>query len=567
MRLRKIMSVFVALAVVLSVCTTIFAADNWLLTFNDYSNSDDSQWNTQWKQKDSRVAVSIENGMLKVANGSGESVISNKEKIDATNFYGIEFKFDLKLFDTDGIMQLAYRPDNDTYTGMVVFDNYTSNKGIKIGGLKGTVLASADSNKTYQCVYRIIFDTKMIYITVKDENGTSICDSSLKVNNIVSSQESWFDLYAGSRVDSGFYIDNTSMREITEDDMPISYTKIIEENFDSATANEAYTVTNTNDGYGVTPSGFGYGNNKLCIFQGNGAKLSLEGDSDKKLAIDTSELTQDYFGIMYLKESMNSELYVNEMTFTYNGANISGVRVMNLNLGDSGDLAYLDFVNDYIQIGRTGSTFNKEGYDFTAGNTYKVRTYYSRTSEGYTKVKVEVSDIDNNTGAVVYGLITKSNNNSPLYPEYRFAFGKNPAAGDKITILSNNIYSGSARAVKYNCDYANLRFDTDASKALYTKDGKIAAIAKVDVDSNIDAAFANTVSGKRLIVCSYAENGELKGVRIEKVYKNSGTYTAQLEISTDTKSVKAMLWDMDFGTMTPVVEHVELNKNDILAQQ
>lgn len=553
MKIKKILSLSLVIAMLFSFNTVGFAATNWLLEFNDYdAETDLSQWTIG---RNDTTDLRLENDVLKFSAKAANDAWMYTSALNTTGVYGIEFNFDINLFSTNGYARIYYNNSKPTSRGGTNLVTWSGTSGIKLLGTGNyDTSANTSGGNWYSCSIKIVYGTSnhTVYFTIKDTNGNTIYNKNATVSagNLSQSNDARIQFDTSMTLGAGYYLDNTSIKEITADDMPVSYATILNENFDSATASETAITGGTAAEVSKKLTGFGY-NDKMYFYNGRGSKLSLAtiSGTDKVLEIDVSSCADSWLGIMYPAENMNQKIYRQEISFTYTDA-VEGLRILNGGFGNGSDVAYLNFADDSVGIGKIGNLVLEEGYDFVSGHTYTVTTYYTKDDNNYTKVKVEVTD--GSSSAVVGGTIPLVNNDIKIYPQVRFVLGETRSQNDKIVIISSKIYSASsAKDAKYTCEYSNITLNKTEVVA-----GEIKA--SVDVDSNITAQ--NTVSGAKLIICSYASDGTLDGLKIQDISKVSGTYEASLNLTANAKKVKAMLWDMDCGKVTPIFANVTIGE-------
>lgn len=558
--MKKILSMVLALFMLISMCISTCAADNWLMSNVDFESE---SYKNSW----------VTNGTFSVINDSthdgnalqcDSGYYYTKNTMNTSSMKGIEFKFDIKWNGTLTLYSTSAYHDNpslnNNFQTLYKFINSSNNVQVKYDN---TVIAENNDKlklgNWYSCTLKINQESYPVPVsfTMCDTNGDVVVTDSRNVYSahLKGREKADFVFYA-SGATGNFYLDNTSVREITAYDL-ISYVPVIEEDFDNVTSTSIVTLPERTSDVYKKVADFGYGE-KLYFLNGSGIDVSVinKTDSDKILNLDLSKTADDHVGIMYLAQNMSTGLYVNEMTFTYTDC-VTGARIRNTGFGDKNVIASLRFADDIICVGMESNAYDKVSYDFVSGNEYTVRTSYV-LENNQTRVKVEVTD--GTTSAMAGGLIKVTpdainggSGSQRHYPEYVFYIDNSlKTANDKIEVLNNNIYSGPAIAADTRLSYIALNLDKQAVEA-----GDITAGVTVD----FTPYFAGTdyVSDAKLIIATYA-GGKLNGLKTESLKLNSNTYNTTLNVSQDATKVKAMLWDMGTGSATPLAASVTIGK-------
>lgn len=555
MKLKKLLSVLLIMTMVLSICSVAQASNtDYLVPVNDFSLS-------------TNLGFSCSNAVVSLTTDAGESVLKmNKPYTSSANFYSSKY-------DTTGKNGVVYEFDikqlsnGSNPSGLTAYMNgagplliITADGSVKYTDLSA-VQYTLNKDSWYTISIKVSYESKNIYGIIKDANGNVVHRKVFRQSGgyiqseMVAKSGSSLDFKTGSSVIGDiFYIDNFSVRALETDDMatvPVSTTgTVVAEDYDNLSPNPVI-LTGGWSAQLYNGKGWGY-NDKGYIIGGKSGEASIKetfaGSEDKYLEFNLDASTDSYIDYMYYN-TLNKNNYIQEVTFKVE-ENVQYMdyryRINKNNLSDV-FVARLDFQSDKVYLGSNVSPVNAE-FDFVPGTIYTAKAYYAWDSN---KGKIEITD--GSKSLVLHGALNSNANTADTVeaPYIRFTSDNTKITGRKVSIYNNNIYTTDERSCELKTRYSNLKLSKSAFEV-----GTI--IASVDVESN--ASFANCVNGAATLYLAVYENGELAELKAVQVSPENKTFSVENNIGANDTSVKAMLWNVADGTLTPLFVSEELAK-------
>lgn len=556
MKLKKLLSVLLIMTLVLSACVVSQAdtAYDYLVGPIDFTaavgNSNTlgfspyGQASVYAMDVDGSKALRINRGYYKY-----DSWV-NAPSYDSTGKTGVVIEFKLK-----NTLNIVSRVDMN---GSSIIKINTD--GVVSATDSGKTLCNVKANEWYTYTVTMDYSSKNILFTVKDSSGNIICNTphvqsaGTVANQMVAKADSAIRFYMAVMPEEGNYdlgyIDDYSVRAITADDLakfPISVTTtgtIVEENYDGLSP-EPITFPGGWSG-SMYKSDWGL-NSKGYIAGGKSGTASIkatsDGSTDKYLEFNLNSSGDTYLEYMYYN-SLNKNNYIQELTFKVE-ENVLRMDFAYRPASSTGGatVATLYFTDDLVSLGG-----NSVEFDFVPGTIYTAKAYYAWDAH---KGKIEITD--GTKSVVLHGNLSGNKNPATQTeaPFIRFWNDNTHSEGRIISIYNYNIYSTNEESCELKTRYSNFKLSKDVFE-----EGSITA--SVDVESN--ASFSGYINNTSTLFLAVYQDGKLSELKTTKVSPEDKTFSVDNIIGASDTSVKAMLWNVDDGTLTPLFVSEELTK-------
>ncbi len=552
MKFKNFLSVLLIMTMVLSVCIVAHADYTYFIPVKDFSTT------TYFTPNGANLTSQVvdDNHILQINKQSTSTAKLYSSKYDTTGANGVVYEFDIKQLSNNGApaafsvyMNNAaplFKISNDskvTYVGLANTE-YTLNK-----------------DSWYRIILKVDYNEYRVYGIIKDASGSVVHRKSFKQgsgyirNEMAGKASSSVDLFLStSNTGDVFCLDNFSVRALEADEMdilPVSITTtIVEEDYDDLNP-EPVVLDSGEYGwsyamYGNKPGWENCLNGKGVVAGGYLGTVSIKetstGSSDKYLEFNLN--TQSGNSIEYLyQNTLNKNNYIQELTFKVE-ENVQNMSFRYRNgTGGSGNVSVtkLDFVNGKVSLGD-----NSADFDFVPGTIYTAKSYYAWDAN---KGKIEITD--GTKSVVLMGSLPVNNATDTQAPSIIFYSDECCDEGRIISIYNYNIYTTNEESCELKTKYLNLKL----SKNVF-EEGVITA--SVDVESN--ASFNGYINNAATLFLAVYENGELSSLKSVQVPPEFRNFSVDNIIGASDTSVKAMLWNVDDGTLTPLFASKELAK-------
>ncbi len=443
------------------------------------------------------------------------------------------------------------------------------------GDVKATnsdkILCKVNANEWYTYTATIDYSSKTILFTIKDSLGNVLCNThhvqspDTVADQMVAKAGSLIRFKMNEMPGAGDYnlgyLDDFSVRALEAEDVesfplaPVSITgTIVAEDYndlnpDPVTFNSGAggwsSVMYNKAGWENCLNGKGY---IAGGYLGTASiKETSEGSGDKYLEFNLNTSGDKTLEYMYYN-SLNKNNYIQEVTFKVE----ENVQAMDFRYRPGTHeipVARLDFQNDKVYLGNASSTINAE-FDFVPGTQYTAKAYYAWDAH---KAKIEITD--GTKSVVLYGGLNCNVNTATATeaPFIRFDSDNSFDEGRIISIYNYNIYTTDEKSCELKIRYSNLKLSKNAFE-----EGSITA--SVDAESNASFTNTNYINNAATLFLAVYEDGKLSELKSLQLSPENKSFSVTNTIGANDTSVKAMLWNVEDGTYTPLFVSKELAK-------